>query len=84
MIFVIKLTLLQNYTHFTTPDRHFIKTRINITIFDTFDGTVPLRGLRISLYARLGSVAPERVLVYDRYTSLAFFPIICAFGSDGF
>ena len=26
MIFVIELTLLQNYTHFTTPDKHFIKT----------------------------------------------------------
>jgi hypothetical protein len=32
-----KLTLLQNYTHFTTPDRHFIKIHTNITIFDTLD-----------------------------------------------
>ena len=48
MIFEIKLTLLQNYTHFTTLDRHFIKTHTNITIFNTFDGTVPLRDLRIS------------------------------------
>ena len=28
VIFVIKLTLLQNYIHFTTPDRHFMKTHI--------------------------------------------------------
>ena len=56
MIFVIKLTLLQNYTHFTTPDRylskhtqHFIKTHINITNFDTFGRMVPQRDLRIFL-----------------------------------
>ena len=28
-----KLTLLQNYTYFTTPDRHFIKT--HITFYQT-------------------------------------------------
>ena len=56
MIFVIKLTLLQNYTYFTTPDKHFIKTHTqhfikthtNIIIFDIFGKTVPLRDLRIS------------------------------------
>ena len=55
--FVIKLTLLQNYTYFTTPDRHlskqiqhFIRTHTNITNFDTFGGTVPQRDLRISQY----------------------------------
>jgi hypothetical protein len=47
VIFVIKLTLLQNYTCFTTSDIHFIKTHINIIIFDTFDRTVSLRNLRI-------------------------------------
>ena len=48
LIFVIKLTLLQNYTHFTIIDRYFIKTHTNITIFNTFNETVPLLDLRIS------------------------------------
>ena len=49
VIFMIKLTLLQNYTHFIITNKHFIKTHTNIIIFDTFDGTIPLRYLRISL-----------------------------------
>ncbi len=36
---MIKLTLLQNYKYFITPDKHFIKTHTNIIIFDTFDKT---------------------------------------------
>ena len=56
MIFMIKLTLLQNYTHFTTLDRHlskqtqyFIKTHTNITNFNMFSGTVLQQELRIFL-----------------------------------
>jgi hypothetical protein len=37
-----------NYTYFTIIDTHFIKTHINIIIFDTFGGTVPSRDLSIS------------------------------------
>jgi hypothetical protein len=44
-----KINFTTNHTHFTIPDIHFIKTHTNITIFDTFDGTVPQRDLRISL-----------------------------------
>ena len=54
--FVIKLILLQNYTHFTTPNKHlskhtqyFIRTHTNITNFDTFNGTVAQQDLRIFL-----------------------------------
>ena len=43
-----KVNFITNYTHFTILDRHFIKTDINIIIFDTFEGTVLLRDLRIS------------------------------------
>ena len=42
-----KVNFTTNYTH-TTLDKHFIKTDINIIIFDTFEGTVLLRDLRIS------------------------------------
>ncbi len=45
---MIKLTLLQNYIHFMTPNRYFIKTHINITIFNIFDQTIPLSYLKIS------------------------------------
>jgi hypothetical protein len=51
-----KINFITNYIYFTTPDnilskhtQHFIKTHKNIIIFDTFDGTVRQRDLRISL-----------------------------------
>ena len=43
-----KLNFITNYTYFTTIDIYFIKTHINIIIFDTFYGTVPLQDLCIS------------------------------------
>jgi hypothetical protein len=50
-----KVDFTTSYTHFITPDnilskhtQHFIKTHTNITIFDTFGGTIPQRDLRIS------------------------------------
>ena len=36
-----KANFITNYTHFTTPNIHFMKTHTNITIFNTFGGTVP-------------------------------------------
>ena len=43
-----KVNFTRYYTHFTTPNMHFIKTHTNITIFYIFDRTVPQRDLRIS------------------------------------
>jgi hypothetical protein len=43
-----KVNFTTNYTHFTTLDRNFIKTHINIIIFDIIGGTVLLRDLRFS------------------------------------
>jgi hypothetical protein len=42
-----KVNFITNYTHFTIPDIHFIKTHINIIIFDIFNETVPQWDLRI-------------------------------------
>ena len=36
-----KVNFITNYTYFTTPNIHVIKTHINIIIFNTFNGTVP-------------------------------------------
>ena len=36
-----KVNFTTNYTHFITSDIYYIKTHINIIIFDIFDGTVP-------------------------------------------
>ena len=43
-----KLNFITSYTHFTTTNTNFIKTHTNITIFNTFNETVPLLDLRIS------------------------------------
>jgi hypothetical protein len=43
-----KLNFITNYIYFTTIDIYFIKTHINIIIFDTFYGTVPPQDLCIS------------------------------------
>jgi hypothetical protein len=34
-----KLNFITNYTYFTTTNKYFIKTHINITTFYTFDRT---------------------------------------------
>ena len=43
-----KLNFITNYAHVITTDTHLIKTHTNITIFDTFDGTVLLWDLSSS------------------------------------
>ena len=74
MIFVIKLTLLQNYTYFITPNLYFIKTHINIIIFDTFDRTV-LRDLRISPNIKENTMTPTHLFYYYQlFRPIDFFP----------
>ena len=43
-----KLNFITNYAHVITTDTHLIKTQTNVTIFDTFDGTISPRDLSSS------------------------------------
>jgi hypothetical protein len=43
-----KLNFTTSYTHCTITDTHFIKIHTNITIFNTFGGTVLPQDLSIS------------------------------------
>ncbi len=45
-----KLNFTTNYIYFTTTDKEYIKTHINIIIFYTFGRTVPPWDLSISVY----------------------------------
>ena len=55
-----KVSFSTNYTYFTTTNIHFIKTYINIKIFDTFDRIVPWWDWRISPYIRSTSDIQQR------------------------